>query len=355
MSPTSAAAAPTWPSLITDLVQGRDLRAEQARWAMEEILEGQATPVQVAGFVVALRAKGETVEELAGLSAALVAGATPIELGGGLVDVVGSGGDRANTVNVSTMAALVAAAAGARVAKHGNRAASSACGTADVLEELGVVLDLTPEQQVEVLAEVGIVFLFAPRYHPGLRHAGPVRRELGVATAFNFLGPLSNPARPGAQALGVADLRMAGLVAGVLAERGTSGLVFHGDDGLDELTTTTDSTVWLIRDGRSTRVDFDPRVLGLARSTPEALVGGDAGVNARVVRQLVAGEPGPVRDIVLLNAAAALLAADGPDPDRDLAPQLVEPLRRATEAVDSGAAADLLQRWVAATRSVAGR
>ncbi|WP_331714919.1 anthranilate phosphoribosyltransferase [Auraticoccus cholistanensis] len=353
MTSSLPAPAHTWPDLLTAVVRGRDLDVPAARWAMTEILTGEATAVQIAGLAVALRAKGETVEELTGLADAMIEQATAVPLPGRLVDVVGSGGDRSNTVNISTMAAVVAAGAGARVAKHGNRSASSACGTADVLEELGVVLDLSPEQQARVLERAGIVFLFAPRYHSALRHTAPARRELGIATFFNFLGPLANPARPGSQAVGVADLRMADLVAGVLAGRGTSALVFHGDDGLDELTTTTESTVWLTRDGRLARTTFDPAQLGLARSRPEDLVGGDATVNARVVRDLLAGVGGPVRDIVLLNAAATLLAADGPDPDADVAEQLREPLERAARAVDSGAAAAVLERWVEATREVA--
>lgn len=351
MSATAPVRPPTWPDVISDLVAGEDLDAARARWAMTEILTGQATPVQIAGFAIALRAKGETVHELVGLSAAMLEQSTAVPLAGPLVDVVGTGGDRANTVNVSTMAALVAAAAGARVAKHGNRAASSACGTADVLEELGVVLDLTPEQQAVLLEQVGIVFLFAPRYHPALRHAAGPRRELGTPTFFNSLGPLTNPARPQAQAVGVGDPRIADLIAGVLADRGTSGLVFHGGDGLDELTTTTDSTVWLVREGTVRRTSFDPADVGLARSRPEELVGGGAAVNAAVVRETLEGRRGAVRDIVVLNAAAALLAEVGPDPDARLAEQLLPHLQRAGAAIDSGAATGLLERWVRLSQS----
>ncbi|WP_114559802.1 anthranilate phosphoribosyltransferase, partial [Desertihabitans aurantiacus] len=328
----------TWPDVLTSLTRGHDLDPERARWAMTEILTGQATTIQIAGFAVALRTKGETVEELSGLAEAMLEQATPVPLTGPLVDVVGSGGDRANTVNISTMAALVAGAAGAPVAKHGNRSASSACGTADVLEELGVVLTLSPEQQLEVMAEVGIVFLFAPRYHPALRHASEARSGLAVPTTFNFLGPLAHPARPSAQAVGVADVRMAGLTAGVLAGRGVSAVVFHGSDGLDELTTTTDSRVWLVRSGQVRETRLDPAELGLPRAELGDLVGGDATVNAAVVRRLLEGATGPVRDIVLLNAAATLLAAEGPDLDRPVADQLAPLLGRAAEAVDSGRA-----------------
>lgn len=343
----------SWPDLLTGLVQGRDLDADQTSWAMREILDGNATPVQIAGLMVSLRAKGETVEEVAGLSAAMLDHARRIDLPREAVDIVGSGGDRANTVNVSTMAALVIAAAGGRVVKHGNRAASSACGTADVLEALGVVLDLPPQVQRTVFDEVGIVFLFASFYHPSLRHAAVPRRELGISTTFNFLGPLANPARPLAQAVGVADRRMAGLVAGVLAGRGNRGLVFHGGDGLDELTTTTTSDVWIVSDGRIVPTTLDPAELGLPRARPEDLVGGGPEHNAAVVRDVLAGAPGPVRDIVLLNAAAGLLAYDGPEPERPLTEQLAATLARAERAVDGGATARLLDRWVESTRVLA--
>ena len=342
-----------WPDLLTGLVNRHDLDADAASWAMKEILEGNATPVQIAGLMVALRAKGETVGEVAGLASAMLAHARPIELPREAVDIVGTGGDRANTVNVSTMAALVIAAAGGRVVKHGNRAASSACGTADVLEALGVVLDLPPEQQRRVFDEVGIVFLFASFYHPSLRHAAIPRRELGISTTFNFLGPLANPARPVAQAVGVADARMAALMADVLAGRGNRGLVFHGGDGLDELTTTTTSDVWVVAGGRSVPTRLDPADLGLARAVREDLVGGGPERNAAVVRDVLGGARGAVRDIVALNAAAGLLAYDGPDPDRPLSEQLAGTLARAERALDDGSTARLLGRWVELTRTLA--
>ncbi|MDO5501086.1 MAG: anthranilate phosphoribosyltransferase, partial [Propionibacteriaceae bacterium] len=265
---------PTWPDLISELVGGRDLPAAEIRWAMGEILQGAASPVQVAAFAVALRTKGETVEELSGMADVMLEFATAIELDREAVDVVGTGGDRANTVNVSTMAAITAAAAGARVVKHGNRAASSACGTADVLEQVGIVLDLPPDAQQGVMDEAGLVFLFAAGYHSSLRHVAAVRRELAVSTTFNFLGPMANPARPNAQAIGVADPRMAGLIAGVLAGRGARGLIFHGGDGLDELTTTTTSRVWLIHEGEVRESVFDPVQLGVPRAEVADLVGG---------------------------------------------------------------------------------
>lgn len=340
----------SWPGVLSGLIRGEDLTAGAAEWAMGRILAGEASPAQIAGFVVALRSKGETVSEISGLANAMLAFATPITITGLSVDVVGSGGDRANTVNVSTMAALVAAAAGAQVVKHGNRAASSACGTADVLEELGVVLDLPPAAQQQVVTTAGISFLFAPHYHPALRHAAVPRRELAIPTTFNFLGPLANPARPGALAVGVADARMAGLMAGVLTERGCQGLVFHGDDGLDELTTTTTSTVWLFADGQNVRTELDPADLGLERASAGDLVGGDPVHNARVVHDLVNGALGPIRDIVLLNAAAALLAHAGPDIEAPLTEQFRTGIQRASTALDSGAAKETLRSWVQATQ-----
>lgn len=338
----------TWPDLLSGLVRRQDQTRETTAWAMAQILAGEATPAQLAAFVVALRSKGETVTEMSALADTMLEFATPITITGPSVDVVGSGGDRANTVNVSTMAAIVAAAAGARVVKHGNRAASSACGAADVLEALGVVLDLAPARQQAVIDTSGIVFLFAPLYHPALRHAAAPRRELGIATTFNFLGPLANPARPVAQAVGVADPRMAELMARVFAARGNQGLVVHGGDGLDELTTTTTSTVWTYSDGAVSRHALDPSGLGVPRAALADLVGGTPAENAQVVRDLVAGKPGPVRDIVVLNAAAALLAEAGPTSD-DLTGQFVEPLSRAQDGIDSGAAASTLEAWVTAT------
>lgn len=340
-----------WPDVLAELVAGRDASSAMTSWAMGEILSGAATSAQVAAFVVALRVKGETAVELAGLSEAMLDFATPIEVSGPAVDVVGSGGDRSNTVNISTMAAIVAAAAGARVVKHGNRAASSACGAADVLEALGVVLDLPPEAQQGVVDVAGIGFLFAPHYHPALRHAATARRELGIPTTFNFLGPLANPAQPIAQAVGVADPRMAALMADVLAARGNHGLVVHGGDGLDELTTTTSSQVWVYADGRVVATRIDPVELGIPRARLADLVGGDPAHNAEVVTAVLAGAPGPVRDVVVLNAAAALVAHTGPRVET-LDEQFADQLIRARQAIDSGAAAATLTDWVAATRSV---
>ena len=343
---------PTWPLLLGALLRREDLSADHTAWAMDQIMAGDASSAQIAGFVVALRAKGETVEEFDGLARAMLGRATLIDVPGDIVDIVGTGGDQAHTVNISTMATIVVAGTGARVVKHGNRAASSLCGTADVLEELGVALDLRPADVARVAAEAGVTFCFAPVFHPALRHAAAPRRELGVPTMFNFLGPLGNPARPGFQALGVADRRMAPIMAGVLARRGVEALVFRGDDGLDELSTAATSSYWEVRSGAVSPGVLDPTELGVERSAPDALRGGDAKFNAAVVRELLAGRVGPVRDAVLLNAAAALAMLDrGPEP---LVDRLAAGLRQAAAAVDSGAAAAVLERWIAVSRRLRG-
>ncbi|MBS43225.1 MAG: anthranilate phosphoribosyltransferase [Nocardioides sp.] len=337
----------TWPEVLGALVVGSDLSADQTSWAMGEILAGEATPAQVAGFAVALRAKGETIDEVTGLVDAMWERRTPISVEGRLLDVVGTGGDRSMSVNISTMSAVVAAGAGARVVKHGNRSASSECGSADVLEALGVRLDVAPDRVAEIAVEAGITFCFAAAFNPAMRHTAGPRRELGIGTTFNFLGPLANPARPAANAIGCADPRMAPVMAGVFARRGADAWVFRGDDGLDELTTTTTSQVWMVAGGEITTATLDPSAHGLAPATAEDLRGGNAAYNAEVVRRLLAGDRGPVRDAVLLNAGAALAvhAAEAGSLDERLSAGMA----RAAEAVDSGAAAATLERWVAAT------
>jgi len=344
----------TWPALLRTLIRGEALSADASAWAMNEIMEGAASPAQIAGFGVALRAKGETPAEMSGLAASMLAHATPISIPGPVTDLVGTGADGAHTVNISTMATIVAAASGVRMAKHGNRAASSQCGAADVLEALGVVIDLPPAASEALFAELGVAFLFAALYHPSLRHAGPVRRDLGVPTAFNYLGPLTNPARPTSLAVGVADPAMGPVLAGVLAGRGNAAIVFHGG-GLDELTTTGPSSVWIAADGTVTAAEFDPQSVGLPRATVPDLRGGDAAHNAGVVRAVLSGERGPVRDIVLLNAAAALAVSEGltfasavPAGSAladGLTKALADGIARAAEAIDSGAASTLLARW----------
>ncbi len=355
MAAEGSAPARTWPSLLTTLLRGTALSADDTAWAMGELMSGEATPVQIAGFVVALRAKGETAAEMDGFVRTMLEHAHRIEVPGPAVDVVGTGGDRAHTVNISTMAAVVVAGTGATVVKHGNRAASSSCGAADVLEALGVSLTLTPAQVVQVAARAGITFCFAQVFHPAMRHAAVPRRELGVPTAFNFLGPLTNPAQPAAQAIGCADPRMAAVMAEVFARRGVAALVVRGDDGLDEVTTATTSQVRRVRAGSVTEHVFDPVRLGVTAAPAEALRGGDAAFNATAVRDLLAGRTGPVRDAVLLNAAAALVAlgdATGGAPD-DLDEAMAAGLVRAAESVDSGAAAASLERWVEASATVA--
>lgn len=343
------AAARSWPDVLNGLLQGRDQSADDTAWAMDRIMRGEATDAQIAGFAVALRAKGETVEEISGLVRTMYQHAHVIEVPGPSVDIVGTGGDGAKTVNISTMSSIVVAGTGAKVVKHGNRAASSASGASDVLEKLGVNLELTPQRVRQVAEEAGITFCFAVKFHPALRHVAPARRELGIRTTFNFLGPLTNPAKVRAQATGVADARMAPILAGVLAERGSSALVFRGDDGLDELTTTATSRVWVVRDGSVREEAFDPRDVGIDLVPVEALRGADASYNADVARRLLDGETGPVRDAVLLNSAAALVALE--PGEGSLGDQIRAGMARAAEAIDSGAAKAALARWVTASNA----
>jgi anthranilate phosphoribosyltransferase len=342
----------TWPQLLNRLLARQDLSAADTTWAMREIMTGEATPVQVAAFAVALRAKGESAEEVAGLAQEMLAQATPVQLSRECVDIVGTGGDGAHTVNISTMAAVVAAAAGVPVAKHGGRAASSSSGAADVLEALGVVIELPAEGVARCVEEAGIGFFFAPVFHPGMRHAGPARREMGIGTVFNFLGPMTNPARPAAAAIGCADPRMAPVMADVLAARGGRALVFRGDDGLDELTTATTSSVWVVRGGEVEPDRLDPSALGVPASTADALRGGSPEFNADVFRRVLAGEEGPVRDAVVLNAAAALAAFD--DRAARLHDAVAAGMERAAAAIDDGRATAQLERWVTVSRAARG-
>jgi anthranilate phosphoribosyltransferase len=339
----------SWPETLARLLRREELPVESVEGALATILRGEATDAQIAGFAVALRAKGETTGELAALVRTMLRFSERVDVADldDLIDTCGTGGDRAGTVNVSTMAALIAVGAGARVAKHGNRAASSRCGSADVLEALGVVVDLGPDGVERCIREAAIGFCFAPRFHPAMRFAGPARRELGVPTTFNFLGPLANPARVRRQAVGVSDPAMAERVAGALAELGAShALVFYGHDGLDELTTTTISTVLELRDGSVTSRELDPASLGLAKADRAGLAGGDAAGNAQVVHRVLAGQHGPTRDIAALNAAAALVVAG-------IADDFADGLERAFAAIDDGHAAAALDALV--RTSVAAR
>lgn len=369
------AALGSWPGVLGRLARGGDLLAEEAASALGEVLAGNATPSQIAAFVFGLRCKGETVEEMTGLVRAMLAAAETVTvapaLAPRLVDTCGTGGDRSGTINVSTIAALVLAGAGVPVCKHGGRAASSRAGSADLLEALGVTIDLGPDGVRRCIEEVGIGFCFAPRYHPAMRHAIPIRRELGVATAFNLLGPLANPARLRRQVVGVGDAAMATKVCGVLAANGsTHVLVVHGSDGLDELTTTGPSTVveWIADapypessypenppakrppDGPpagqlATRV-VDPADLGLPRARLADLQGGDVATNTRMALAVLDGARGPQRDIVVLNAAAGLVASG-------VAGDLGDGLVQAAAALDNGSARVALDRLVAVSNAVA--
>jgi anthranilate phosphoribosyltransferase len=337
---------PLWPDAIGRLVRREDLPVALVEEAMTAILSGEATDAQIAGFAVALRSKGETATELAALVRTMLRFAERVDLtgvDGPIIDTCGTGGDRAGTVNVSTMAALVAAAAGARVAKHGGRAASSQCGSADVLEALGVIIDLGPDGVARSIREVGIGFCFAPRYHAGLRFAATARRELGTPTSFNFVAPLANPAGVKRQIVGVSDPAMAERLVAMLSELGAErALVFYGHDGLDELTVTTTSTVHELRDGEISVYDVDPITLGIAYADRGALAGGDAAGNAEAVHKVLAGAAGPIRDIVSLNAAAALLVAD-------LVPDLGAGVELAGAILDDGRAAATLDALVRVT------
>jgi anthranilate phosphoribosyltransferase len=344
---------PTWAGVLDTLARREDLDSDQTRWALDEVMKGEADDARLAGLLVGLRAKGETVSEVTGLAEAMLAHAVPLRVVGPALDIVGTGGDGARTVNISTMASLVAAGAGATVVKHGNRAASSSCGTADVLEELGLDLELDPEQVAASARTHGITFAFAARFHPAMRHVGPVRRSLGIRTVFNSLGPLTNPARPAAMMLGVADERHAPIIAGVLASRGTTALVVRGDDGLDELTTTADSSVRVVVRGEVAEARVSPEQLGLAPATVTDLRGGDRGMNAGVVRAVVGGQQGHVADVVALNAAAGLLAldlVDGQHSAAEVAEQLpyhlAGPLERAQAALADGRAQQVLADWL---------
>jgi anthranilate phosphoribosyltransferase len=331
-----------WPAVLGPLTAGRDLSAEQVTAAVTVILQGEASPAQIAAFAVGLRMKGETVEEMGTLLDVMRAFGLRVELptGTDALDTCGTGGDRACTINASTVAALVAAGAGAKVCKHGNRSQSSQCGSADLLEALGVQISLAPAEVAACVEGAGMGFCFAPRYHPAFRHVGPTRKELGVPTVFNFLGPVANPAGVRHQVLGVSDPAMAVKLIGVLQARGAErSLVVYGHDGLDELSTITTSTVLELRDGEVRTYDVDPSALGLKPATIDDIQGGEPAMNADLARRILDGEPGPRRDFVLLNAAAGLVAAG-------VADDLPAGLEAATASVDEGHAGAVLERLV---------
>ena len=346
---TDADSQTTWPRILGRLTERESLAAGEAGWAMDQIMTGNATPAQIAAFGVAMKIKRPTPAEVSELADTMLAHARRVptdKIGTETVDVVGTGGDGANTVNLSTMAAIVVAAAGVPVVKHGNRAASSLSGGADTLEALGVRIDLGPDDVARCVAEVGIGFCFAPQFHPSLRHAGAARREIGVPTVFNLLGPLTNPAGPRAGLIGCAFGDLAEVMAGVFAARRCSVLVVHGDDGLDELTTTTTSTIWRVQAGTIDRLTFDPAGFGFPRAHLSELLGGDAQSNAAEARAVFSGASGPVRDAVVLNAAGAMVAHAGLSSSAEWLPAWESGLERATQAIDSGAAAQLLAKWV---------
>ena len=346
----------TWPRVLASLVEGTDLSIGESTWAMQQVMEGKATSAQLAGLLVALRIKGETVDEIVGFRDAVLANALELPVDSMVLDIVGTGGDPYGAVlNISSVASVIAAASGVPVVKHGNRGASSSSGASDVLTSLGLDISIAPERVAQVLAETGITFAFAGMFHPGFRHAGPTRSELGISTLFNVLGPLCNPARPEASAVGVASLERVPLIVGVFQTRGATALVYRGDDGIDKLTTTGHSHIWEISRGSVTEHDLNPLDLGIPKADIQSLLGKDPAYNAGIIRAVLAGEKGPERDIVLLNAAAGLVSFDlAQNPDHLRVPildRLAEKLEVAASVVDSGAASAKLQQWVDATNA----
>ena len=340
-----------WDSTIAKMDSGLNLERDEIQEIMRAILSGESDVENIKKFLLSLKAKGETSDEVGALVAEMYAHSAPINISERAVDTVGTGGDGAHTINISTTAAIIAAAAGARVVKHGNRAVSSKSGASDFLEALGVVPGLNAAGVERTVRELGIGFCFAPVFHPAMRFAAPARKELATSTVFNILGPLANPARPAAAAIGVANERMHLVMAQVLAEKGCDGFVFRGDDGLDEITLATSTSVLTIGGGEITSDRIDAKDFGLDNAPLEAIVGGDAQENARISRAIFAGERGAPRDAVLLNAAAAIAAFEG-DFESDIKTRLTAGLKRATQAVDSGAASELLEKWAALTQEI---
>jgi anthranilate phosphoribosyltransferase len=347
----------TWSDVLTTLLERRDLSVWESTWAMRQVMQGSVSEAQLAGFLVALRAKGETIDEIVGFRDAILEAAVPLPVSPNVLDIVGTGGDRVGTVNVSTTAAIIIGATGIPVVKHGNRAASSASGSSDVLGALGLELSLDPGAVAGVLDRTGITFAWAAAFHPGFKHAGVTRAELGIPTVFNMLGPLCNPARAEANAVGVAQLERVPLITGVFRTRGATALVFRGDDGLDELTTTGHSRIWEVSRGDVHEHDLDPRDLGIPLAELSDLIGGSPEHNADVLRRTLAGEQGPVRDIVLLNAAAGIVAfelsQDASQVQLPILDRLRDGFARAAAAVDDGRALAKLDEWVAVSRELA--
>ena len=349
----------TWPTVLAKLLSKKNLSRDEAGWAMSQIMDGESSEAEIGAFMMALRSKGETVEELAGLVDVMLKKSVLLDTGSDAIDIVGTGGDMIGTVNISTMASIVAAAAGVGVMKHGSRSASGKTGSAEMLEVLGIRLDLSPQRVAEVYRAAGITFFFAPVFHPAMRHVAPVRKALGVPTTFNFLGPLANPAQPVATSLGVANPQIAPLMASELAARGRNALVFRGLDGLDELTTTANSDIWLVQGGVVRNFELNPAKLGLKTVELADLLGGQAQQNAEVALRLLHEPKGSasqaIREVVALNAAGGLVAYELSkqtiDSQQDLDRQFELQLERAFEALDSGAAAQKLSAWMSASQA----
>ena len=349
---------PSWPNILSKLIAKQDLDRSEANWAMDQIMSGNSSEAEIAAFMLALRSKGETVSELAGLVDVMLKNAVLLDTGDDAVDIVGTGGDLVGTVNISSMASILAAASGVPVLKHGSRSASGKTGSSEMLEVLGIRLDLTPTEVSNVFKECGITFFFAPVFHPAMRHVAPIRKQLGIPTTFNFLGPLANPAQPIATSLGVANPEIAPLMAQELALRGRTGLVFRGNDGLDELTTTTTSQIWRVDSSGVNEFELDPMNFGLKKASKQQLLGGDAQFNAQIARDLfenkTSGQLGAVRDVVMLNAAGGVVAYQSAKTQNLATSSLDDLFRSAIEqvtiALESGAARDKLEQWVAATQ-----
>ena len=350
---------PTWPYILNQLLAGENMSRDESSWAMREIMNGNATEAQMGAFMMALRSKAETVQELAGLVDVMLENAVLLETGNDAVDIVGTGGDMFGTVNISSMASIVAAASGVPVLKHGSRSASGKTGASEMLEVLGIRLDLSPQQVAKVFSQTGITFFFAPVFHPAMRHVAPVRKQLGIPTTFNFLGPLANPVQPLATALGVSDKKGAPLMAKELSARGRTGLVFRADDGMDELSTTSENSIWEVFQGeiREHRISADD--LGLKTTDISELLGGDARHNAHVASSLFAGDKfdnaEAIRDMVALNAAAGLvsyeLAKNPSAVEKNLVVRLSIALEKTMESIKTGTAGNKLEEWTKASHS----
>lgn len=351
----------SWSRILERLESNIDLSKAEASWAMEQIMGGEAAEEDMAAFLVALRAKGETLEEISGFVDVMLSNALPMPVSNDAIDIVGTGGDQLGTVNISTMAAIVAASCGYPVLKHGSRSASGKTGSSEMLEALGINLELSPEQLAQVFKEANIVFFFAPKFHPSLRHVGPTRKKLGIPTTFNFLGPLANPAQPVATALGVANASMAPLLASELASRGRTGLVFRGSDGLDELTTTGPSQIWVVFEGKVTEFSFDPADIGIPRAQIDQLIGGDATENATIAKAMFgldsgfSGDKAPIQDIVALNAAAGITAYELSQlrtlDHFKLEDSLAKNYSLALSAMNGGRALAIMNQWVHLSQS----